>query len=117
MENLLKEQTKEELDNLLEVLDEREVQIIRMRFGLDGQKAMTLQEIADILKNPSTDKPLTRERIRQIENEAIRKLRSITTTTTTLLNRAEIKRLSEELKKKSSKRSTRKLPPKKDEIQ
>src|SRR5688572_10177383 len=54
---------------LLNGLNEREVTILRRRYGLDGEKEKTLEEIGD-------DYGLTRERIRQIENAALKKLRS-----------------------------------------
>jgi len=53
---------------LLEVIDEREASVLRMRFGLGDQEPKTLREIGDQFN-------LTRERVRQIENEAIRKLK------------------------------------------
>ncbi len=52
----------------LAILDERERKIIEMRFGLDGKKSKTLQQIGRKLK-------LTRERIRQLQNIALRKLK------------------------------------------
>jgi RNA polymerase primary sigma factor len=48
-------------------LDERETTVLRMRFGLDGMEPHTLKEIGEKLA-------LTRERVRQIETEALRKL-------------------------------------------
>ena len=54
--------------DLLATLSEREAQVLRMRFGLDGGAERTLAEIG-----ASFD--LTRERIRQIETQALRKLR------------------------------------------
>jgi len=52
---------------LLEKMDRREATVLRMRFGLDGEEPKTLKEIGAHLG-------LTRERIRQIENEALAKL-------------------------------------------
>ena len=52
---------------LLGDLDERESKILRMRYGLDGDEPLTLKEIGVKIK-------LTRERVRQIECEALRKL-------------------------------------------
>jgi RNA polymerase primary sigma factor len=51
----------------LERLDEREAAVIRMRFGLDPYSAMTLREVGENLK-------LTRERVRQLESQALLKL-------------------------------------------
>lgn len=57
-----------QLDDLLEVLDERERKIIDMRFGLAGQKPKTLEEVGE-------EFGVTRERIRQLQNIALKKLR------------------------------------------
>jgi len=51
----------------LEIMDQREATVLRMRFGLDGQVPRTLKEIGETLG-------LTRERVRQIETEALNKL-------------------------------------------
>ncbi len=55
---------------LLTALDQREREILRMRFGLDNGESMTLKEIGGRLS-------LTRERVRQVQNEALRKLNAI----------------------------------------
>ena len=52
---------------LLKEIPEREANILRMRFGLDGDEPKTLKEIGQALG-------LTRERVRQIESEALKKL-------------------------------------------
>ena len=57
-----------EIEGLLETLDEREAKIIDSRFGLSGKKPLTLEEI-------SHDFGVTRERIRQIQNIAIAKMK------------------------------------------
>jgi RNA polymerase primary sigma factor len=57
-----------EMDGLLDVLDKREMRIISQRFGLDGGKPKTLETVA---KNFG----ITRERIRQLQNIALTKLR------------------------------------------
>jgi RNA polymerase primary sigma factor len=54
--------------DLLHVLDERELKIITLRFGLDGKKEMTLEEVGRKFK-------VTRERIRQLQNIALRKVK------------------------------------------
>jgi len=59
-----------ELGDLLEVLDERESAIIDSRFGLSGKKVMTLEEI-------SHNFGVSRERIRQVQNVAIEKMRKV----------------------------------------
>ena len=56
------------MNELLGSLNEREVSILRRRYGLDGEQEKTLEQIGD-------DYGLTRERIRQIENAALKKLR------------------------------------------
>jgi RNA polymerase primary sigma factor len=56
------------MNELLGSLNEREVNILRRRYGLDGEQEKTLEEIG-------LDYGLTRERIRQIENAALHKLR------------------------------------------
>src|SRR5271166_3953115 len=59
---------RDELSELLEVLDDRERKIIFQRFGLDGGKSKTLEEVGKKFG-------VTRERIRQLQNIALVKLR------------------------------------------
>ena len=56
------------LGELLDVIDDREAKILKLRYGLDGEDPMTLKEIGERIG-------LTRERVRQIEHEALGKLR------------------------------------------
>lgn len=60
---------KKEMQKLLKYLDRREQSIIICRFGLNGEKPKTLEELGQMLG-------FSKERIRQIENEALGKLRS-----------------------------------------
>jgi RNA polymerase primary sigma factor len=57
-----------EVDGLLDALDERERKLISRRFGLDGERPKTLEEVGQ-------DLGVTRERIRQLQNIALAKLR------------------------------------------
>ncbi len=59
---------KEQLSEVLETLTEREQKVLRLRFGLDDGRARTLEEVGKEFN-------VTRERIRQIEAKALRKLR------------------------------------------
>ena len=59
---------KEQLMEVLDTLTEREQKVLRLRFGLDDGRARTLEEVGKIFN-------VTRERIRQIEAKALRKLR------------------------------------------
>ncbi|MGL5749339.1 MAG: sigma-70 family RNA polymerase sigma factor [Paraclostridium sp.] len=59
---------REKIDELLQGLSEQEQRVVRMRFGLDDDTPKTLEEIGKVFG-------VTRERIRQIEAKAIRKLR------------------------------------------
>jgi RNA polymerase primary sigma factor len=59
---------KEQLINVLDTLTPREEKVLRLRFGLDDGRARTLEEVGKEFN-------VTRERIRQIEAKALRKLR------------------------------------------
>lgn len=69
MDHILKEDLKSQIDDVLDQLNEREKAVIRMRFGLlDDESDRTLEEIGKELN-------VTRERVRQIESSAIKKLK------------------------------------------
>src|SRR6266550_3289288 len=67
-ELLRDEDLRNEMDGLLDVLDEREKKIISQRFGLEGGKPKTLEDVAKHFG-------ITRERIRQLKNISLAKLR------------------------------------------
>lgn len=58
---------KSDIDDILSTLTDKEAEVIRYRFGLNGYRPMSLKEIGDVFN-------LTKERIRQIEKKAIRRL-------------------------------------------
>ncbi|WP_397364789.1 RNA polymerase sigma factor RpoD/SigA [Olleya sp. R77988] len=66
--NLMRESLNTEIDRALETLTPRESDVIRLNFGLSDQPAMTLDEIGRTFD-------LTRERVRQIREKGIRRLR------------------------------------------
>lgn len=69
LEHILKEDLKEQINQVLEQLNEREKTVIKLRFGLTPDESdRTLEEIGTELK-------ITRERVRQIESTAIKKLK------------------------------------------
>ena len=61
----------EQLGRWLQHLSEQEHQVLRLRFGLDGEERHTLAEIGRLLE-------VSRERVRQVELKALRKLRNLT---------------------------------------
>ncbi len=66
--NLIEESLHKQLNSMLNILDEREKAIIEHRFGLNGEEPKTLTEVGDLLG-------ISRERVRQIEQRALKKLR------------------------------------------
>ena len=69
MANIIREANSQIIAAVFDTLGSREAEILKMRFGIDTEKAMTLEEVGDHYG-------LSKERIRQIENKAIRKLRN-----------------------------------------
>ncbi|OGM11296.1 RNA polymerase sigma factor RpoD [Candidatus Woesebacteria bacterium RBG_16_39_8b] len=63
-----KQLLKDHLDEVLQTLSDREARVLKLRFGLEGTKQMTLEEVGKVFG-------VTRERIRQIEAKALRKLK------------------------------------------
>lgn len=63
-----KQLLKDHLDDVLATLSDREARVLKLRFGLEGGKQMTLEEVGRVFG-------VTRERIRQIEAKALRKLK------------------------------------------
>ena len=66
--DVMEETARRQLESVLEALDEREFKIIRLYFGLEGAEAMTLEQIGGLMN-------LTRERVRQLKERALGKLR------------------------------------------
>ncbi|OGU99144.1 MAG: hypothetical protein A3J84_09740 [Ignavibacteria bacterium RIFOXYA2_FULL_37_17] len=64
----MKESLKAEIDRALSTLTEREAEVIKLYFGLNKDHSLTLEEIGERFN-------LTRERVRQIKEKAIRRLR------------------------------------------
>ena len=64
----MEQASRNQLESVLEALDERELRIIRLYFGLTGAESMTLEQIGGLMN-------LTRERVRQLKERALGKLR------------------------------------------
>jgi RNA polymerase primary sigma factor len=67
---LIEETIHEELESMLDVLDHREKEIIKMRYGLNGEEPKTLEEVGEKLG-------ISRERVRQLEQRALKKLKAV----------------------------------------
>jgi RNA polymerase primary sigma factor len=66
--NLINDSLRKEIERTLTTLGQREADILRLYFGLNGSAPLTLEEIGEKFD-------LTRERVRQIKEKAIRKLK------------------------------------------
>ena len=71
-EEVLDASEREMIQQMLKAMDEREARVLRLRYGLDDDRPHTLKEIGETLK-------ITRERVRQIETQALLKLNEIMT--------------------------------------
>jgi RNA polymerase primary sigma factor len=69
-ENLKEKSYSSDISDMMSQLEEREEKIIRLRFGLDGDTPKTLEEVGSIFG-------ITRERVRQLQNIAIKKMRNL----------------------------------------
>jgi RNA polymerase primary sigma factor len=67
--NLVREANKQIIETVFDTLSEKEANVLRLRFGIDTDHAHTLEEVGQQLG-------VTRERIRQIETKALRKMRN-----------------------------------------
>jgi len=67
-ENLRGKTTSQDISAIVSNLEPRETEILRLRFGLDGERAKTLEQVGDLLG-------VTRERVRQLQNTALGKMR------------------------------------------
>ncbi len=68
LDNLQSNNVIGDLNRLIEELEPREAEIIRLRFGLDGDKGKTLEEVGEMFG-------ITRERVRQLQNMALTRMR------------------------------------------
>lgn len=71
-QSLVRVEDVEQLLKLLDTLPEREKMVLKLRFGLDGEPVNTLDEVGEIMS-------CTNERVRQIQNQALRKLHDMMT--------------------------------------
>jgi len=71
-DNLLNKNVINDLNTLIDELNPRESEIIRLRFGLGGEKAMTLEQVGELFD-------ITRERVRQLQNMALSSMRKALT--------------------------------------
>ena len=67
-EDLMEQSLRDEVQQGLSILSPREVEVLSSYYGLNGYKSLTLEEIGELYG-------LTRERVRQIKERAIRRLR------------------------------------------
>jgi len=68
-DDVMEQDSRSQIDNVLTALDKRERYICRCYYGLDGEEPLTLEQIGELMN-------LTRERVRQLKERALSKLRS-----------------------------------------
>lgn len=83
---------KADLNRMISSLDKREADILRMRFGLNGHDELTLEEVGRKFK-------VTRERVRQLQNLALQKIRKLMARNETQRNAEEVEQ-DERLRKR-----------------
>ena len=91
-ENVRERNLKSDLNRMINSLDRREADILRMRFGLDGHDVLTLDEVGKKFK-------VTRERVRQLQVLALKKIRELMARNEAQRSREEIE-LDERLRKR-----------------
>jgi RNA polymerase primary sigma factor len=84
LENLQEKSINHDIQYVIGLLDPREGEIIRLRFGLDGNHPLTLEEVGEKFE-------ITRERVRQIQTIAIHKMRRIMTENERQRSKTEVK--------------------------
>jgi RNA polymerase primary sigma factor len=70
LDNLQEKSVSNDIKTVISQLEDREAEIIHLRFGLDGNHPLTLEEVGERFD-------ITRERVRQIQNIALHKMRRI----------------------------------------
>jgi RNA polymerase primary sigma factor len=83
LDNLQEKSTSGDIKSVIDRLEDREAEIIQLRFGLDGNRPLTLEEVGERFD-------ITRERVRQIQNIAIHKMRRLMTDNERQRSREEI---------------------------
>jgi len=99
-DDLLHRDQLSQIDTLLDAIDQREATILRLRYGLDGEDPMTLKEIGQRIG-------LTRERVRQLEIEALKKLNARITAEPPKRRRRKTASANSKWRKTKSKSTTR----------
>lgn len=88
-ERLNQKSMQDDLSELIERLEERESEIIKLRFGIERDSPLTLEEVGRIFG-------ITRERVRQVQNMALLKMRRIMFSNERQLSRAEVEEANRE---------------------